>query len=480
MLRAQVAVGVAAVILATACASLAEADVIRLRGGGEMRGVLLDDPTRRTDVQIQTANAWKPFVIGRDRLLEVVPERSSLDEYLPRRREVEATAQANYDLGQWCEARKLPGPAEYHYRRAVEIDKSFGPAHEELGHVLVGDDWLTVDEARKSAGLVKYKGKWISGEEKQRLDSVAAASAEEVSWLRRLKLIRQKLRAGSEAERAEAEQQLAEIKEPAAIRALVETFAQDDEASRVRAARIISGISDPKATDALIRMVMFEEDPSTRLQIVNELAGRKDLESVTKLTRILAGKNPLAAGRAASALAALDARSAVPKMIAALVKVEQRMVMVPGDPGVPQGDSYSFITPQAPTPMAASDAAGLGGFVTGRGYSIPLLTPPAVGPGAVAFGGTSIPFGYGGVLPYGYGTGGVGPAAGISAGGAMSTNPHRPQASVVTLVHRNQEVHTALVKLTSVDFGYDADAWRRWLRTEFRPDTAPGRRVPQP
>ena len=38
----------------------------------------------------------------------------------------------------------------------------------------------------------------------------------------------------------------------------------------------------------------------------------------------------------------------------------------------------------------------------------------------------------------------------------------------------------ALVKLTGQDFGYDQAAWRAWLRTSFKAEAEPAKRVPQP
>ena len=54
--------------------------------------------------------------------------------------------QAQYDFGLWCEANKLSGPAQIHFQRAVEIDKSFAPAHKKLGHVELGGRWVSYDE----------------------------------------------------------------------------------------------------------------------------------------------------------------------------------------------------------------------------------------------------------------------------------------------------------------------------------------------
>ncbi len=74
-------------------------------------------------------------------------------------------------------------------------------AHEKLGHVKISNRWLWGDELREAQGLVKYRGHWIAREEKERLDAVAAAGAEQASWVRRLKLLRQAILDGPDARR---------------------------------------------------------------------------------------------------------------------------------------------------------------------------------------------------------------------------------------------------------------------------------------
>jgi hypothetical protein len=70
---------------------------------------------------------------------------------------------------------------------------------------------------------------------------------------------------------------------------------------------------------------------------------------------------------------------------------------------------------------------------------------------------------------------GIGPA-----GGAGENLVPTPVA--VPYRHQNGEVLAALQQLTGQDFGFNVDAWMRWLRTDFQPAPAaqPGRRVPQP
>ena len=235
----------------------AQADRIRLRGGGEIRGVVVTDPAAKPGtVLVQTEKSARPLAFARTGVLSVLREAGPLDDYLARRDKLDATAQAHYDFGLWCEDAKLPGPADAQYQQALTLDPQFGPAHKKLGHVQHGTRWLTYDEQREAQGLVKHKGKWISKAEKDKIDSAAALSADQSSWATRLKLLRHKLYNGDTATRESAEAQIAAIRDPAAIPGLVRAFAGDGEAVRIRLAQLLAAIEGPEATEALVHLTV--------------------------------------------------------------------------------------------------------------------------------------------------------------------------------------------------------------------------------
>jgi hypothetical protein len=103
-----------------------------------------------------------------------------------------------------------------------------------------------------------------------------------------------------------------------------------------------------------------------------------------------------------------------------------------------------------------------------NGSTVAYMTPPAVGPGVVAYGAFTVPF-FNPAQIGGFNTFGVGSA------------PSRgPTPRIMNYTYQNVEVLAALVKLTGQDFGYDADLWMRWIKNSFNPNPEPVRRVPQP
>ncbi|MHC5541921.1 HEAT repeat domain-containing protein, partial [Singulisphaera rosea] len=174
-----------------------QADRISLRGGGQIRGKVIPDTAHPGRVIVLTETGKTPLNLQKPQILEVVSEPSALDEYVVKRAKVQPTAQAQYDLGRWCKEHKLADLATVHYELAVAQDKEFGPAHKELGHVLFGDRWLNADEVREAQGLVKYKGKWITKEEKEHREALVAESAVQTSWVRRIRILRQAIASGA-------------------------------------------------------------------------------------------------------------------------------------------------------------------------------------------------------------------------------------------------------------------------------------------
>ena len=111
------------------------ADVIMLRGGGQVQGKVVPDAQDKDRVQVWLPRGKNPLSFRKQQILEVIPEASPLDDYVLKRDKVAATAQAQYDLGAWCDHNKLSDLARVHYQAAVNIDKSFGPAQVKLGRV---------------------------------------------------------------------------------------------------------------------------------------------------------------------------------------------------------------------------------------------------------------------------------------------------------------------------------------------------------
>ena len=458
----------------------ARADRIMLRGGGQVRGKVLPDPKRPDRVSIVLERGKTPLSLLKAQVAQVIAEPSALDDYVAKRASTPETAQAQYDLGLWAAGQKLGDLAEVHYEAALKLDKGFGPAHQKLGHIQIQGQWVSGDQLREAQGLVRFKGRWITKEEKDLKEKDGATAAEQTSWVRRVKTWREAIDSGADDRGREAESQFMSIRDPSAVAPLVRVLADDIDPMRQLLAKVLGSIPGPEASSAMVKGLLAEEDGDIRGSFMDELVRRKDPAVAKALIPALQSKNPAVINRAGWALAHLDAVSAVPGLVAALVTTHSRMEMVPSAGGGPEGPAINATFGSGPLLPVQSP---YGAPIAYNGSSIGYLNGVAVGPGSVAFGASAVPAYALPPIPgaLSFLTSGPPPGAsmGVGAGGGLNAS-RGPTNRMVSYTFQNTEVLAALVKLTGQDFGYNVSSWKNWLRTSFKPDPLPARRVPQP
>ena len=422
------------------------ADKINLRGGGQVKGKLIPDVAHPGQFLLIGESGKTPMSLKPDQVLQVVTEKGDLDHYVILRENERKTAREEYDLGVWCEEHNFKDLAVVHYEKALKHDSQFDDAHQKLGHVLMRGRWLVGDEVKEAQGFIKYKGRWVTPEEKERKDALLAVAAESNSWNKKIKGLRDAYEAGPLSRSQEAERRLLAINEVIAVGPVLRILGEDPvPAIRAMASRVLGGIPGPEAANGLVGRFLMEGDEAVRQLTMNELAKRDSAEMIPLLARSLRSTHHQVVNRSAWGLGNLNAVAVVPRLIPALITVEQEVIVVDSGSG---GNGTSF--------NGGPSTGGIGNSTR----SIPVLTPPVVGQGVVAYGATSVP---------------LGSNFNVASGGSMG-----PVQKLVPIEYRNEEVHDALVKLTGRDFGYDIAAWKQWLATSFKVEAAPTRRVRDP
>src|SRR5690242_1345323 len=89
-------------LLATSAGS-ARADIIELRGGGQIQGKVVPDPKNKDRVQVLLLQGRRPLSFQKGQVVRVIPKASALDGYVVKREKAAGTAEAQYELGYWCE-----------------------------------------------------------------------------------------------------------------------------------------------------------------------------------------------------------------------------------------------------------------------------------------------------------------------------------------------------------------------------------------
>ena len=156
------------------------------------------------------------------------------------------------------------------------VDKSFEPAHRKLGHVYHDGYWLSRDDLSAIQGLVKYKGRWISTEERAKRQAEEESTATQASWVRRIKMLRQSIVNGPEDRRREAETQLMAIRDSEAVGPLLRVLGNDEPPMRILLAQILAAIPGKEATAGLVKQILAEPTTEVRPVIFEKLKDRDD------------------------------------------------------------------------------------------------------------------------------------------------------------------------------------------------------------
>src|SRR5271157_421103 len=83
----------------------------------------------------------------------------------------------------------------------------------------------TAASGSRLTSCVRCKGRWVTEEARAKSEESAQLGAAQTTWVRRIKLLRQAMVAGSEDRRREAEAELMQIREVEAVHPLVKVLA---------------------------------------------------------------------------------------------------------------------------------------------------------------------------------------------------------------------------------------------------------------
>ncbi len=151
-------------------------DEVFLRGGGCVRGVIVE----RTKDAVVLETAPGRVTLSMRRIEKIVESRSALEEYQER-----AAALAPGDVGgwaalaRWAAGRDLLTPAREAWRNVLATDPSHPEANAALGRVVLDGRWVAEDEAYRARGYVMFEGRWVTPAEHEAL--VRERAAEEAS-----------------------------------------------------------------------------------------------------------------------------------------------------------------------------------------------------------------------------------------------------------------------------------------------------------
>jgi hypothetical protein len=167
---------VAVVSLLVLSPSLAVADSVFLKGGGEIKGEVVEQRADAVVVEVGPGRITLPM----RNVVRIVSSTTDLGLYHSRAAALAARDVAGWlSLAAWAQRHDLATQAREAYERVLDVDPMNADAHLALGDVRMGDRWLSAAEANRAHGLVEFEGTWMRPEERQlRLEERAVAAQE--------------------------------------------------------------------------------------------------------------------------------------------------------------------------------------------------------------------------------------------------------------------------------------------------------------
>lgn len=207
-------------------------------------------------------------------------------------------------LAKWCATVGLPPRAKEMWARVLELDADHAEARAALGYRKVADRWLTEDEEMTARGLVKFRGRWVSPEERDLVLAVEEQKELDKKYLAAIRGHLQKTGHADEAKRAEAEEALAKLDDRSKPRVYLASIADDSKHTRLfvvkELARLAKELKETgaetewKAVKALARRCIWDEADAVRDAAMTSLMTLSHKDTAVALMAFLGEESRLA------------------------------------------------------------------------------------------------------------------------------------------------------------------------------------------
>lgn len=396
-----------------------QADLIKLKNGGEVRGTFVRKYGKVDTKQPVTIETLTGGIVTVDpsEFSFVATRQPKVEEYETRRRSLPDTVEAHWGLAEWCRENNLNKERSHHLEAVVRLDPEHEAAHRGLGHIFRKGEWTTMEAFMQSQGYVHYKGRWVIPEERDLLEQKASENEAEREWYKKIHVWKGWLQSGDFDKRYAAEAELEKIDDTHAVRPLVRQLsAASREEVRELLIELLIKLGGQQAFEGLVYQSLRDPSSILREKALNGIPSEGRAVAISYYVKELRNDVNVVVLRSAAALQKLGDDQAIPALIEALVTEHRYRIQVPTRSGTtvsmsPQGFASAPILPPE------VEQALLTGQIPGV-----IVLPPVGGPQPVV------------------------------------------KMKTVTVIqqHRNTEVLNALKTLSGENYGFDERTWRLW------------------
>ncbi|MFO1093860.1 MAG: hypothetical protein U0992_11195 [Planctomycetaceae bacterium] len=315
------------VLTVTACCMLAanaSADVVSLYNGGQVRGTVQtadDAPV----VVIQTLLGGKISIEQSE--IGAIEHRSPLvEEYESRARDVANTVEARWSLAEWCHDNRLKEQREEQLSLLLMIDPNHADAHKGLGHVRHNSKWLTRDEWMTSRGYVLHEGKYVTQQERARLQLAEEMRGVNAEWFPKVRVWFNSMVGGNPQQAAESRAQFQALTDPDATAAVAHFFGRHSDGNvRMMGVKLLGQMPGPKPVEPLVCLSIYDGEHDIRVAArgaiqpeQRRLAQELYVRELQKAAAYADGESNRLVRRAAVGMGEVGDMSAVPALVWAL------------------------------------------------------------------------------------------------------------------------------------------------------------------
>lgn len=415
---ANAAIAIVATLAMFTAVSSADADIVYLKTGGILRGLIHSD-NDTSDVLTITLLSGTEIELPVEHIANQQQRPLELEEYEVRAESLPDTLEAHWEMAEWCRDRKLDEQRETHLEIVLEFDPQHRKAHYGLRHTYYRDQWMTREEyeqTRIDDGFVKYNGKWVPIEKLESVKTEDATSKAEREWYAKVRVWLNWATGNHPQRAADGLNNLRGIDSPEAVSALVQFLGKSARADVRRLfIEIVGKIEGPGPVVPLATLSVREDVRELR-ELSLSMIGESHYEQARQIViGELRDRNNIVVRRAGIVMAKIGDEKSVPALVRALVTTHSYKVRIPVQ-GYSFGVDGSF---PGGTGLPPEIEIGLRTGVYDSVQVVPLL------------------------------------------GAARAT-----KLISVAVSRENAEVLLALREITDHNFGYNENAWQRWWNVD--------------
>ena len=312
-------------------------DILILKKGGRVQGTFLVPPAEADSVYRFRTTDGVEITIRQNEIdsVERKGQNEDLAEYEKKREETPDTVEGNLELAHWCAEHRLLNQRKAHYERVLELDSENVTARRALGFKkMIDGKWRTSDTEMEDQGKVKFKGRWVSKQEKELLEKqseeklrTSQLSGQIKKWVREL--------SGPNSENALSE--LESLRDPLSVPGLIKAYQNSKLHPQIKKILIkcLGRIGTQEAINMLLLLSVDEKIEELRLTALDNLkpvSGKGVTEYlITRLSPKTSTNDQV--NHAAYALGELGDNSAIPSLFQALVTTHKFQVVTGNQSG---------------------------------------------------------------------------------------------------------------------------------------------------